>query len=761
MRKLALFSIPFSASIILSFYVLPSGWRIPAAVIFAAAAAILTALQERWLKGFALMALGAAIGLGMFEIHALRTTVPAHLLDGETRSVTVRLLDYPQVYDQYSRVTVRLEGEDVPKLNAILYDNDRSLAEAEPGDRISLTALIRSADQKYGKRYDYHLSRDIYVTLHQKSEFLQLSRGLSLRDIPVYLHHVLTGWIDQVFPEDTAPFMKSLMLGDKSDLYEDEALYLALSRAGLMHALAVSGMHIAFLVGVIRLLFGSRKRSAILCIALVWLFVLVTGGSPSAVRAGIMQSLLLLAPILKRENDPLTSLSAALALILLQNPYAAGSVSLQLSFASMAGILCLAQPLHDLLLGELQNHRLSFLLDWPAATVASSLAAMAFTLPLMAIHFGYLSILSPLSNVLCLWMVSFCFIGGYFCCALALVFKPAGLAAAALVRFGVRYISLIAGWVSAIPNAVVYVRGIWIPLWMVLTYVLFFAAILFPLKRRQKLLLPLVISGLCLSLVLSGQRLAAREGSRITIHDVGQGQCVSVYSGDSTVVIDCGGFYTLKNAGETLGEGLLSAGRARVDLLLLTHLDADHVNGVPMLLEMCPVRALILPQSPSGENDLMEQILSSCKAHGTEVYYVGEEENLRCGEIAIRIFPAEGEKSSNDSGLIYQISMGEYDMLITGDASAAAEKALLSRHPLRDIELLIVGHHGSAGSSSRELLNSIGADTAVISVGYNSYGLPDQETLERIAACGYNIYRTDENGTMEIRIGSGYGKKTQ
>ena len=133
MRKLALFSIPFSASIILSFYVLPSGWRIPAAVIFAAAAAILTALQERWLKGFALMALGAAIGLGMFEIHALRTTVPAHLLDGETRSVTVRLLDYPQVYDRYSRVTVRLEGEDVPKLNAILYDNDRSLAEAEPG----------------------------------------------------------------------------------------------------------------------------------------------------------------------------------------------------------------------------------------------------------------------------------------------------------------------------------------------------------------------------------------------------------------------------------------------------------------------------------------------------------------------------------------------------------------------------------------------------------------------------------------------------
>ena len=99
--------------------------------------------------------------------------------------------------------------------------------------------------------------------------------------------------MDEIFPSDTAPFMKSLMLGDKSDLYGDLALHTAMSRAGFLHIVAVSGMHIAFLVGLIQLLFGKTPRSSVLCLILIWLFVPVTGSSPSAVRAAIMQSFLL------------------------------------------------------------------------------------------------------------------------------------------------------------------------------------------------------------------------------------------------------------------------------------------------------------------------------------------------------------------------------------------------------------------------------------------------------------------------------------
>jgi competence protein ComEC len=106
--------------------------------------------------------------------------------------------------------------------------------------------------------------------------------------------------------------------------------------------------------------------------------------------------------------------------------------------------------------------------------------------------------------------------------------------------------------------------------------------------------------------------------------------------------------------------------------------------------------------------------------------------------------------------MILLVSLGSYDMLVTGDSSKSAEREFLQRHPLEDLELLIVGHHGSRYASSGELLGSIGADTAVISVGYNNFGHPTYETLERLNAYGYTIYRTDLNGTIEFYIGDSY-----
>ena len=193
-----------------------------------------------------------------------------------------------------------------------------------------------------------------------------------------------------------------------------------------MHVVAVSGMHIAFIIGLLQTVFGKTRFSSLLSIALVWLFVLVTGAGPSAVRAGLMQTLLLLAPLFGRENDVLTSLSFALGLLLLLNPFAAASVSLQLSFASLAGILCFAGRLSDKVYDSLPALRDGWLGRTMVGAVVNSLSVMPFTIPLMAVHFGYVSILSPLTNLLCLWAVSLCFSGAYFACAIGLVFRPLG-----------------------------------------------------------------------------------------------------------------------------------------------------------------------------------------------------------------------------------------------------------------------------------------------------------------------------------------------
>lgn len=255
-------------------------------------------------------------------------------------------------------------------------------------------------------------------------------------------------------------------------------------------------------------------------------------------------------------------------------------------------------------------------------------------------------------------------------------------------------------------------------------------------------------------LLLAARHHYDRPGGVISAVDVGQGQSLVLMLEDETLVVDCGSIYTLDNAGERTGSYLISCGRRQVDALLLTHLHADHCNGVTMLMDMLPVWQLLLPADVEDEDGMLEEILEAAARHGTAVHYVSQEEERNFGSIRVQLFAPSGQGEANERCMMILCSIGSFDMLVTGDAPKEAEKDLLARYPLRDLELLIVGHHGSRYSSSGELLASIGADTALISVGYNTYGHPTYETLERLSAYGYRIYRTDINGTVEIFLGN-------
>ena len=755
MRVLAIMALAFSAAVFLADYLLPLSWLPAAALLFAALAGAILLPRRRWLRGFALLAMGLALGFGCFWLHAQRTSVPAARLDGQACRIRAQITDWPQNYERYTRVSIRLETEGLPALNALLYDNDGVLAEAEPGQRIELEASLRPADRRYGEHYTGYNARDIYLIASSRGEIAVTEDGASFRFWPCLLNHRILGLVREIFPADTAAFIQALLLGDKTELYRDETLYQSLSRAGLMHVVAVSGMHIAFLVGLLRSMFGKHRTCSLACLALVWLFVLVTGASPSAVRAAIMQSFLLTAPLVRRENDPLTSLSAALGLILLGNPHAAASVSLQLSFASIAGILCFGERLEEAVYARLPRLRGSLPGRTAVGSVVNSLSVMPFTVPLMAIHFGSLPLLAPLANLLALWAVTLCFCGAYLLCAVGALWMTLGRLLAWLLSWLVRYVFLVARGVSAIPFAAVYLetRAAW--LWLFLCYALFLG---FRFSKRGRLIrlgAPALLSALSLAALLLAARLSfAGEVDTVAALDVGQGQCLAVLSGDSTLLIDCGGLGTAENAGETAGAYLLSRGRRQVDVLLLTHLDADHCNGAEALMALCPVRTLLLPVGE--EHADMRAALSAAAAHGgTELHCLEEDSLLTLGGIEAQLFAPED--SAGEHSLAAVVSLGDYDMLVTGDMSRTKERALLAQHPLEGIELYIVGHHGSRYASAEELLRSIGADTAIISCGYNTYGHPEAETLERLAACGYTVYRTDENGTVEIRIGRDHG----
>lgn len=753
MRKLAIAACAFSLAVFAANYILPVSWLAPCAVICTAAGFLRFSKNKKLLKIQRIILFSLAFGLAWFFARAMLTSVPAAKLHGETRDLTAQVATFPVKAQGYQSIELQVRTEGIPRVRMLLYDYSLSLGELKPGQTVSFTAKLKRADLRWGESYDYYNAKDIFLIGDCKSEIAVIKDSALSALSPANIRKTVLDTVKRIFPKDTAPFMKALLAGDRTDYNRDTALKTAMSYAGFAHVIAVSGMHVAFLVGLITLLLGKSRFSSIICVALIWVFVLATGASPSAIRAGIMQSMLLAAPILRRENDAITSILAALAAILLINPFSATSISLQLSFGAMAGILCFAQPLFSAGMGLVKSRNLRRILKYPIGTAASSLAVLSFTAPLMAVYFGYMSILSPITNILGIWAVSFCFCGGYAACLLSLV-PMLGKLAAAAVSWLARYIFFVARCVCSIPLSVVFFENKLITVWLIMLYVLAAWVLLGSKNRGRKLLYALLASVFVLAAALYIPFRSYRHGTgSVAAVDVGQGQSIAVLSGDKTVLVDCGATGSIQNAGEVTASYLRSRGRNKADLLILTHLHKDHTNGVTTLMELIPVEMLIIQENYDDTDGLLEEILKSAERHGTEVVFLSQDTAFSCGGINGELYMPNSADSENERCLSAKISLESYDIVITGDISSEAEKRLIAEHELIDAELLIVGHHGSKYSSCNEFLNAVDADNAIISVGYNTYGHPTKEVLERLGDCGYNVYRTDEDGTVEIRIG--------
>ena len=611
MRKLAIACASAAAAIFLSFYLLPRNVILPLAGLCAPAGAILLWRGKRTRHGGVhaafLVLLGGALGLASYALHWNATIGRALDWDETEQRMSVCLLETPEVFERYTRLLV--QRTEAPKLDLMLYVYDGELPELRPGDVLEVSARFRRADLRRGEKNNNYISKNIYLTGTLRELEKTGKRHITLRTVAASCSRRISDRVETLFPDRVGVFMKALMLGEKTDFYQDLPLYARMRGAGFMHIVAVSGMHVAFLVGMIQLLFGARPMSSAAGILLVWFFVFMTGATPSAVRAGVMQTILVMAPIFRRENDGPTSLMAALALILLVNPFSCASISLQMSFSAMAGMVLLAGPLTRSMLAAFGASERS-LLRVPVATVAASLAVLAFSAPLSALHFGTLALYSPLVNLLGLWAVSACFCLGWFSCLAGLILLPLGRILAAPAALLVRYLIYIAGLICRLPHHLISMAGIERKLWLVLCYVLALLGWRARASHRFRVLMPvsLAVAALILCLHASGLRYLRADAVAAAL-DVGQGECVCVLSGDTTLMLDCGGS-NLENAGETAANYLEAAGRGRLDLLVLSHLHDDHCNGVEMLLELVPVKEIIL----SPDSDMEEGRLPAIEA---------------------------------------------------------------------------------------------------------------------------------------------------
>jgi competence protein ComEC len=210
------------------------------------------------------------------------------------------------------------------------------------------------------------------------------------------------------------------------------------------------------------------------------------------------------------------------------------------------------------------------------------------------------------------------------------------------------------------------------------------------------------------------------------------------------VLVDCGG--NSGNAGDTAADFLYAQGLSRIDLLILTHYDSDHTNGIPELLSRVTVDALLLP-----EGDPDEDIISAASTQGIELFTISDTAEIGLSGCSIQVFPPVLQDQDNESCLSLVCQAEDLSILVTGDMDQYAESALLLAQDIPDINILVAGHHGSKTSTSQALLDVALPEIAVISVGANSYGHPAQETLDRLSSMGIQVYRTDQNGTITFK----------
>lgn len=749
MRRLMWFTVGFTAACGLCAY-----WPefpLLAAVLTAAGVGLFFALGWRWFRTLRLLSLvlfAFAAGSCWFWQYDVRMLSNARAADGTAVLQTLEASDYSYKTDYGSAVDakVTIDGRSYA-VRAYLKDKQ----EVSPGDRLEGVFRLRFTASGGSRESAYHPAEGIFLLAYQQGSVTHVPADkIPTRYFPAVWREKIKSAVEGSFPEDARGFAKALLLGDRTDI--DYSTNTAFRVSGISHIIAVSGLHVSMLLAVLFAVFGrNRYISCYVGIPLMAVFAAIAGFTPSIVRACIMQSLILIAALTNREYDPPTAIAFAVLVMLIVNPLAVTSVSLQLSVSSVIGITAFYQRIHDWFLDKKRlgsakgKGPVPRLKRWFVGTMSVSLSACVMTTPLVACYFGTVSLVAPLTNLVVLWAVSLIFGGILLAVGVSLVSLPAagvvGAATAMLIRFVVGAAKLL----SKVPLSAAYMVSKYMVFWLIGAYVML--AIFLCMKKK-----PVVLLACCISVTFCAATAASwieprLDRLRVTVLDVGQGQSVLLQSGGKTFLVDCGGDSSTKSA-DIAAETLLSQGIGRLDGVIVTHYDADHTGGLRNLLTRIDTDLLLMPKLEDAQG--VGQTLAALAGEGA--FWVEEDQILTLGDASLTVYAPEMYKGGNECGLCVLFRSGSANALITGDRGDLGELFLVRRGDLPEVDLLVAGHHGSAGSTGERLLNTVKPRYVFISVGEdNPYGHPAPALLERLALWRCTVCRTDQSGTLIYR----------
>lgn len=550
--------------------------------------------------------------------------------------------------------------------------------------------------------------------------------------------------------ERQAALVQAMTLGLRDDLGELRELFAA---SGLAHLLALSGLHVGILVAALALLLAPLgvRRYPFLMLLVVG-FAALVGPTPSIVRASAM-TVAVLGSLWwgggRLEPWPALALSAVVSL--LWSPAWLFDISFQLSYLAVVGLLIFVPPLSRALLrrGRADSAPRPWW-HWQTlvvGVVVASLSAQLLTLPLVASSFGSLPLLSPLTNVAGIPLATALVPLGLLAGVLGLVALPLAAALNQLTGLLASLLIALADWGSSLPNLI---WGEVAPVGYALYYLAMLALALWAWGwLRPWRALVVVLAASLASLVAR----PPHPAPELIALDVGQGDSVLIrLPGRQEVLIDGGGtpFGDFDVGKQTVWPALKALGVDELELVIATHPDTDHIEGLVSLLDLVPVNRLVIGV-PSPDSEVFAALLSAAERNQVPVTQVRRGEALTLGEASLEFLnpPNRPYAEANENSVAFVLRYrGVAKAVLLGDLPISAEQDVA--FPKADI--VMAGHHGARTSTSARLLAAVQPWEVILSYGRNTYGHPTPEVLTRIAASGARLHETFKEGAVRLPL---------
>jgi competence protein ComEC len=574
-----------------------------------------------------------------------------------------------------------------------------------------------------------------------------------------------------------AALLEALVLGNRWQLSLD--LQNMFARSGASHILAISGLHLSIVATLFFFLFRkflslftpllirglARKGAALMTLVPLAGYALISGFSPATQRAFVMVSVVMVSLVMERESITLNALAAAAIVILLLNPAALFSISFQLSFAAVVFIvsgldLARRQGFPGSGHGLVNKAVLFFLV---------SVLAIAGTQPLVMRYFNMASPAGVFTNIVTIPVVGFGVLPLGLVAFLVFPLFPT-VSSACLVLAGKVAMPciLFLDWVCELPGA--WVRTVTPGLFYVVAWYLFMGGVYVWFRSQARRMgLCMGITAVLMVLVQGAVDVHKRYFTQtldITMLDVGQGNSALIrLPGGACFLVDGGGFSS--NEVFDTGRYLVAPFLWRQHILtlngvVLTHPDADHMNGLLYILENFRVKVLY-KNADQVENRVYERLMELTRSRGIGVHQVdpGGEDLAPAPDMTFRFLPGFNDshgniktsgKNFNNNALVLRVGFRRFSMLFAADIMALREAQLVDSrgHDLKTT-LLMVPHHGSNTSSTAVFLDQVQPEAALISCGWhNRFRFPHSRVVKRYEERNIPLYRTDRDGALRI-----------